>query len=263
MKHGVAFTVLILVPFLLFIPEIHGEKKGLRVILCGFSRTGTMSLMTALDMLGFPCFHGSHLAKPSTGHLFLRAFKYGNPKDWNNLLDGYAAIADFPAVCSYQELMKIYPDAKVILNIRDPDRWYNSFSETIPKNTHGSERNIIFKLLTPLLAHYVQVGFYDKFLCSKPQDREICVRAFQKHISEVIQHVSPANLLIYDIEKEKGWNSLCAFLNVSIPDIPFPRVNERKAFETLVNSIATVHSIVLLLYIACFISILLCIIVYM
>ncbi|KAH7436260.1 hypothetical protein KP509_05G010700 [Ceratopteris richardii] len=81
-----------------------------------------MSLMNALDILGFPCFHGSHLAKPSIGDLFMKAFTNENPKDWIKLLDGYASIADFPAFSSYKELMKIFPDAKVILNIRDPNK---------------------------------------------------------------------------------------------------------------------------------------------
>ncbi|KAH7436259.1 hypothetical protein KP509_05G010700 [Ceratopteris richardii] len=115
--------------FLLFRPTLKhqrtrspGQRKGLQAILCGFSRTGTMSLMNALDILGFPCFHGSHLAKPSIGDLFMKAFTNENPKDWIKLLDGYASIADFPAFSSYKELMKIFPDAKVILNIRDPNK---------------------------------------------------------------------------------------------------------------------------------------------
>ncbi|KAH7436261.1 hypothetical protein KP509_05G010800 [Ceratopteris richardii] len=227
-----------------------GQGKRLKVILCGFSRTGTMSLMTALDTLGFPCFHGTHLTRPPTGDLFIKAFTYGNPKDWLKLLDGYASIADLAALSSYKDLMKIFPEAKVILNIRDPNRWYDSFSKTLTKTTHGSDRNFIFKLLTPLLADYFQVAVYDKFFSGNPQDRETCISAFTDHIEEVKQHVAPENLLVYDIEKEKGWKTLCEFMEVPIPNVPFPRVNDREAFGLLVKGTAFIHIMVLFLYVS-------------
>ncbi|MCO5586264.1 hypothetical protein L7F22_040203 [Adiantum nelumboides] len=99
------------------------KGRQLQVILCGFPRTGTLSLMQALGILGFPCFHGMHLAKPTTAQLYLKAFTTGNSKYWEKLLDGYASIADFPGTCAYKQLMEIFPHAKVILNIRDPNKW--------------------------------------------------------------------------------------------------------------------------------------------
>ncbi|KAI5060418.1 hypothetical protein GOP47_0024838 [Adiantum capillus-veneris] len=99
------------------------SKSNLQVIIAGFPRTGTLSLLLAMETLGFPCFHGMHLKKPTTGNLFIKAFTSGDPKCWEELLDGYAAITDFPGACGYKQLMEIFPNAKIILNIRDPNKW--------------------------------------------------------------------------------------------------------------------------------------------
>ena len=54
----------------------------------------------------------------------------GNP-DWDALFDGFTATVDFPACTSYQALADYYPDAKVILSVRDPEKWYQSLQDTI------------------------------------------------------------------------------------------------------------------------------------
>ncbi|KAI5064746.1 hypothetical protein GOP47_0019441 [Adiantum capillus-veneris] len=82
------------------------KRHKLQVIFAGFPRTGTGSLMQALEILGFPCFHGVLLTKPTTARLFIEAFTNGNPKSWEKLLDGYAAIIDFPGTCAYKQLME-------------------------------------------------------------------------------------------------------------------------------------------------------------
>ncbi len=55
----------------------------------------------------------------------------GKPADWDRIFKGYSATQDFPACTFYQELMTQYPDAKVVLTVRDPDKWYNSALATI------------------------------------------------------------------------------------------------------------------------------------
>lgn len=55
----------------------------------------------------------------------------GKPADWDRIFQGYSATQDFPACTFYQELMAKYPDAKVVLTVRDPDKWYNSALATI------------------------------------------------------------------------------------------------------------------------------------
>ena len=48
----------------------------------------------------------------------------GREVDWDNLLDGYAAIVDWPGAAHYKTLMEHYPNAIVLLSVRDPERWH-------------------------------------------------------------------------------------------------------------------------------------------
>ncbi|MCO5614638.1 hypothetical protein L7F22_068922 [Adiantum nelumboides] len=237
------------------------NKKKLQVILCGIPRTGTMSLMRALNILGFPCFHGIHLMKPTNADLFLKAFRTGNSKHWQKLLDGYAAIADVPAACAYKQLMGIFPNAKIILNIRDPNKWYDSFSKTLVGVTHDPE-HAIFRFITPIAAKCIKSALYDPLFSGKPQDREICIKAYVQHTCDVKQCVASPNLLIYDIEEEEeGWSRLCEFLNVPIPDSAFPRTNNRKLMRARIARVARTYTIAVSMYVAvvaCVLAFLLC-----
>ena len=103
----------------------------LKIIGAGFGRTGTTSLKAALEQLGYAkCHHMTEvLMNPSQAAGFLNAW-HGNPVDWDQLFDGYQATTDWPACTYYQQLMAKYPDAKVILSLRDPERWYITLKES-------------------------------------------------------------------------------------------------------------------------------------
>jgi hypothetical protein len=36
---------------------------------------------------------------------------------------GYEGSCDFPSAVYYKQQLKLYPDAKVILTLRDPEKW--------------------------------------------------------------------------------------------------------------------------------------------
>ena len=105
---------------------------ALQVIGAGFGRTGTQSLKVALEELGFgKCYHMEDaMRKP--GHLarWIEIME-GGKVDWDAMFNGYQSGADWPVAAYYKELMVAYPDAKVILTVRDPERWYESFSTTL------------------------------------------------------------------------------------------------------------------------------------
>jgi hypothetical protein len=104
----------------------------LQVIGAGFGRTGTQSLKVALEELGFgKCYHMQDVMK-NPGHLMRwTAIMEGGKADWGALFNGYQSGADWPVAAYYKELIVAYPDAKVILTVRDPERWYESFSTTL------------------------------------------------------------------------------------------------------------------------------------
>jgi hypothetical protein len=117
------------------------NKHGTSRIGAGMGRTGTSSLKVALEILGFnKCYHMVELIKdPSRLPLWIEAEKTGQT-DWEKLFDGYAAAVDFPPCNYYPQLMKQYPDAKVILTVRDPEKWYVSAYNTIYQHPEGFDK---------------------------------------------------------------------------------------------------------------------------
>ena len=212
----------------------------LRVIGAGFGRTGTMSLKVALEQLGLgPCHHALEVFdRPERAELWAAAAR-GEPVDWDEVLAGYRSTVDWPATAFYEQLVEAYPEAKVVLTVRDPDSWYESVAATI----YGIHRPIESSPLPapgempPELdwAREVidRIVFVDTF-DERFEDRRHAVEVFQRHNRQVTERVSPDRLLVYEVTE--GWGPLCEFLELEPPDAPFPHLNDRKFFEDLVRA---------------------------
>src|SRR5215207_8164290 len=75
---------------------------------------------------------------------FWEAAWRGEAVDWEEVLGRYEATVDWPACTFYGELMERYPDAKVILTVRDPQRWYESAYNTIYRITRAASSPIFY-----------------------------------------------------------------------------------------------------------------------
>ncbi|MFC6929357.1 sulfotransferase family protein [Actinomadura yumaensis] len=60
-------------------------------------------------------------------------------------------------------------------------------------------------------------------------DRAHAIEVFERHNAEVRAAIPAERLLVFDVRE--GWAPLCAFLDVPVPDEPFPRVNDRAEFR--------------------------------
>jgi hypothetical protein len=58
---------------------------------------------------------------------------------------------------------------------------------------------------------------------------------FNRHIQAVKDFVGEENLLVYDVRK--GWDPLCDFLEMPVPNKPFPRLNRQEGVRDLVTRI--------------------------
>ena len=104
----------------------------LRVIGAGLGRTGTLSLKAALEELGFDkCYHMTDLLAHLEHVAVWDAAVRGESVDWETLFQGYQATVDWPGCNFYEQFMERYPEAKVILTVRNPERWYESARQTI------------------------------------------------------------------------------------------------------------------------------------
>ncbi|MEV4170301.1 sulfotransferase family protein [Nonomuraea sp. NPDC049709] len=214
----------------------------MKVIGAGFGRTGTRSLKAALEQLGFgPCYHmSSVIAEPYRVRQWLDVGE-GRSRDWDALFAGFGSALDWPASAYWRELAAHYPDAKVILTVRDPGRWYDSVSETIFRSALEQRRGLpphrrVIRWLVarraPDFALYPRMAratFIDPVFGGRIDDREHVIEVFERHVAEVRAAIPAERLLVF--EPGDGWEPLCAFLGVPVPEVPYPQVNERAAFR--------------------------------
>jgi hypothetical protein len=160
----------------------------------------------------------------------------GDPP-WEELLGGCRSTVDWPGGYFFAELVDRYPDAKVLLSVRDPESWERSFRDTIVTMCHGDS---LMPLLSraraevdPGWSRYLQ--FVDRMFWgpqgtfaagyARPEQLIEQMLAHSEHVKRV---VPPERLLVWEVTE--GWEPLCAFLGVDVPDGPLPHANDREAF---------------------------------
>jgi sulfotransferase family protein len=200
---------------------------SLQIIGPGFGRTGTNSLKIALEHLGFgPCHHMFEVRDNPRLLSHWEAAARGEKVDWDEVFQGYRSQVDWPGARYWRELVQHFPDAKVILTVRDPDAWFDSVQATIvpflaARGTHPSSHvNAIAEMGYQTVA--AQIFDY------RISDRPYATRVFREHIAQVQSEIPADRLLIIDLCE--GWQPLCDFLGVQVPDIPIPRTNSSKEF---------------------------------
>jgi hypothetical protein len=211
----------------------------MRVIGAGFGRTGTTSLKAALQELGFgPSYSLSQVfANPEhVGFWEAAGGLAGEKVDWEGFLAGYGVAVDWPACSFYEELMEAFPEAPVILTVRDPPEWYESTRSTIyelRRLTTGPlpvRASFAFAgLFVPGVAGAVRLAdrlVWEDTFDGRFEDRAYAMEVFERHNEAVRQRVPPERLLVFDVRE--GWAPLCEFLGIEAPDEPFPHLNEAR-----------------------------------
>ena len=61
------------------------------------------------------------------------------------------------------------------------------------------------------------------------EHREQAIAHYNQHVADVKAAVPPERLLVFSADQ--GWQPLCDFLGVPVPDTPFPNVNDRAAIK--------------------------------
>lgn len=201
---------------------------ALEIIGPGLGRTGTSSMKIALEHLGFGPSH--HMFEVSDHYErqvpFWEAAARGETVEWDEVFAGYRSQVDWPGARFWRELMVHYPDAKVILTVRDPDEWFDSVQATIAPfaASHGTKEAPMVNAVAGLAHRLVVEGVFS----GKMGDRSYATEVFKAHIAEVQASVPASRLLTFDVRE--GWGPLCAFLGVPVPAITFPNLNSSKQF---------------------------------
>ena len=209
----------------------------IEVIGAGLPRTGTLTQKLALEQLGFgPCYHWVNvLADLDQVELWNRALDGQSP--WREVFEGHASTVDWPGGYFYRELLEAYPDAKVLLSVRDPQKWERSFRETIVALRHGES---LMRLLSsargeidPRWRRYLELvdrmfwGPQGSFAAGYAEPAQL-MEQMVRHNEEVQRVVPAERLLVWQVTD--GWEPLCEFLDVPVPAEPLPHENDRETF---------------------------------
>ncbi len=196
----------------------------LKVIGAGFGRTGTLSLKRALEELGFgPCHHMAEVFKDRAHQVPLWNAALSGKADWNRVFDGFGSAVDWPSAAFWRELAEVYPDAKIILTTRNAENWFDSMSQTIFKlmstaETAPDDVRPVLEMAANTVVRSLGGGL----------DRGSAIDCFNAHQEAVRSEIPASRLLVF--EAKDGWEPLCRFLEVDVPQHDYPRTNDRAEF---------------------------------
>jgi Sulfotransferase domain len=208
-----------------------------KLIGAGLPRTATLSQQAALEILGLtPCHHMQEVFKDMT-----QVARWHEALDGRvsaaELLDGYEAMVDWPGSYYYRELMEAFPNAKVLLSVRDGDAWAKSMQETIWSLFYGDTlvRHLsdAQTFVDPVWKEYTVMmkEMWRRTALMNDQDTtlEYLSAAMERYNDEVKRTVPAERLLVWS--PKDGWEPLCEFLELPVPHEALPHVNETDAFN--------------------------------
>ncbi|OJJ43595.1 hypothetical protein ASPZODRAFT_73923 [Penicilliopsis zonata CBS 506.65] len=226
-------------------PRTRSREVPMKILALSMPRTGTMSMQTALETLGFgPTIHGfnqwMHVQDTRMWQEGLEAkfflpsqakMKPFGRQEFDQLLGYYEIASDFPSIAFAEELIAAYPEAKVVIVERDVDAWYESFHDSFIKYMFSVAVSAFVRLDTQMYTFQEMTNTWvrGKFRANSRRELEQNARKVYRQHYETIRRVTPRERLL-DFKLEDGWEPLCAFLGKDVPDVPFPRVNDRQAF---------------------------------
>ncbi|OTA93762.1 hypothetical protein M434DRAFT_284961 [Hypoxylon sp. CO27-5] len=201
--------------------------KPKKLIVLSAPRTGTHGLYLALKKLGFKPYHMAEVLKAgptavqimkdgTNADMFHNGKPYGRA-EFDKWFADYDVIIEMPFFMLHSTL-KAYPDAKFLLTERDPDKWAKSWANTIGKMVSRFESFPIY---------------YTNGYGSSPEGLKYMAENYRKYIAEVKRLVPPEQLKVCKLEDGFGWEEICPYIGVPVPDEPWPSLNTPEEFHEL------------------------------
>lgn len=162
--------------------------------------------------------------------------------NFDEVVGDFDAVSDVPIALFTPELLAAYPDAKVILTTRSPEKWVESMLSTIWR-AHSWWTWDWIALFNPGLIQ----GFrtcdtlvWDAFMNSSagrlglsparrdyftPEYRDLAMQRFHEH-NDFVKGLIPQEKLL-EFQPQHGWKPLCEFLGHQVPEGDYPRANQK------------------------------------
>lgn len=199
-----------------------------RIVGAGLGRTGTTSLKAALErLLGGPCHHMMELFTHPEQIPAWHAAARGEMPDWKKLLASYRATVDWPSAAYWPEISAAFPDAVILLSVRDPESWWKSASNTIfqaiPQAPNAEWRAMVEAMMASRFT-------------PKLDDKDACIAAYERWYADARARIPKHRLLEW--RAKDGWAPICERLGIAVPDEPFPHANKTEDFQAMVRTAA-------------------------
>jgi len=170
----------------------------------GLNKTGTSTLGECLRRLGY-----RHQSYSSAA---LAAFSHGRVTDVVDMTREFDSCEDWPWPLVWRELYWRYGEAaRFVLTTRASSKVWVESLKAHALNTHPT------RAMRPVIyGHYYPHGYEAEHQ-----------RAYERHNAAVrafFAREAPHLLLEVCWERGDGWEQLCGFLGLPVPDAPFPHV---------------------------------------
>ena len=120
--------------------------------------------------------------------------------------------------------------------MRDPESWYASCQKSIHASAQAAAKGELeggsvevspeaMKMINGIIWNGTFEGRFD--------DKQFALDVFERHNEDVKSKVPADKLLVYEIKQ--GWEPLCDFLDVPVPDSPMPHLNDATSFRAMVG----------------------------
>lgn len=182
----------------------------------GMHKTGTTSLHTAMELLGFKSAHWID------AHWSRSVWEQMTAAGRSPVLEQFYTACDLPMPLLYRQLDLGYPGSKFILTMRDEAKWLksveNHWNPKVNPNRHWWD-------IAPF-SHKMHNLIYGR----KTFDADTMLGAYRRHNADVRQYFRgrERDLLVFNVDDGDGFSKLCHFLNVPIPNAPFPHMLKTK-----------------------------------
>ena len=195
------------------------RRKSFKIFFIGFNKTGTVSLLHLFwDILGYKgkVIHGGGATRERQNYDLMgitdqtKDLSEEFDRLGDKLLNQWVVYLDTNLISdNFKELYKNYPNAKFIFNTRNEDDWVES------NKRHRSQ----------LSEETRKEGNWEDF------DEKVERDYHRKHTKRVLDFFKdkPDELLVLDICGGDGYEKLCPFLGIDIPDEPFPHRHKRSS----------------------------------
>lgn len=226
------------------------RTRPMQVLVLGASRTGTMSILTALEQLGYNPYHMAKAMKAPKMNfsLWLEALRAKfhpeqvtsavktpwGVEEFDKVLGDFDGVEDVPGIAFAEELIAAYPEAKVVLNTRDVDAWLRSMDSTAGHVLRWRGWSTLAKWDPALIGPWWEHG---QLVCpavygtlSDYSPHGPAREAFHAHYAKVRAAVEGQEGRLLEYKVQDGWGPLCEFLGKEVPKGEFPRVNDSREF---------------------------------